>query len=118
MPRGQNRSLEEEFFARTMGEAYTPAVMNRIQNKCFCFTGKLTCMVRNEARRLVDLYGGYWRPSVTNAVEVLVAGSIPRTAILADQGLSRKLIAARQKGTEVISEETFVQMLKDCGERL
>ena len=116
MPRGTtglNRSLEEEFFARTQGTDYKPEVINRIRGMCMCFTGALSSMFREEARAKVVELGGSWNSTVTNAVDILVAGSIPRTAIIAGE-LSLKLMKARQKGTEIISEETFLQMIRDA----
>ena len=107
------RSLEEEFFARTQGTNYNPEIINRIRGKCLCFTGALQSMFRNDARAKVESLGGSWNSTVTNAVDILVAGSIPRTAIIAGQ-LSIKLMKARQKGTEIISEETFLQMIQDA----
>lgn len=105
-------SLEEEFFQRTMGIPVT--VQNHIQGKTFCFTGALSSMVRHRARELVSHGGGHWTESVTGATQLLVAGSIPRTAIISGQ-VSLKMQKARRNGTEIISEETFLQMLEDAG---
>jgi len=104
-------SLEEEFFQRTEGIA--PA-RNLVRGYTFCFTGALTGMTRNVARRKVEQGGGRWTTSVNNRTQILVAGSIPRTAIISGQ-VSLKLMKARDKGIEVVSEETFRQMLEDAG---
>lgn len=116
-PIGNNTSLEEEFFRRTMGigPSQRPEKPNRIRGYTFCFTGALDNLKRKEAWKLVERCGGYISKTVTNATEILVAGSIPRTAIIAGE-LSLKLHIARQTGRQIISEETFIVMLEDCGE--
>jgi len=110
MPR--TLSLEEEFFQRT--EGITPVVRNLVLDKFFCFTGRLDSMGRSLARQKVEQGGGHWTTSVNFQTEVLVAGSIPRTAIIAG-AVSLKLQKARQRGIEIVSEETFLQMLEDAG---
>jgi len=112
MPR--EMSLEEEFFARAQASGVVLDPVNRIKGKLFCFTGKLESMTRDGARALVDRAEGSWNASVTNSVQILVAGSIPRTAIIAGS-LSLKLQKARRLGVDIISEETFLQMVKDAG---
>ncbi len=120
-PMGNSTSLEEEFFQRTMGVQPTSRsliqTINRISGYTFCFTGKLDSMGRREAWERIERSGGYISTSVTGATEILVAGSIPRTAIIAGE-LSRKLMKARETGKQIISEETFLTMLEDCGQIL
>ncbi len=113
MPRAM--TLEEEFFQRTQGIRPNLAE-DKLTGFRYCFTGKLDSMTRDVARHFVVRGGGSWTTSVTNATQILVAGSIPRTAIISGE-LSLKLQKARRLGIQIVSEETFLQILKDRGLR-
>jgi DNA ligase (NAD+) len=69
----------------------------------FVFTGTLTRLTRNEAKRLVENAGGHATGSVSRKTDFVVAG--------ADAG--SKLDKARALGIEVINETQLLEMLED-----
>jgi DNA ligase (NAD+) len=71
--------------------------------KSMCFTGALSSMTRSEAKGLVEAMGGNVVDSVSKKLRFLVAGS--------DAG--SKLDKAQSLGIQVISEEQFLEMIKE-----
>lgn len=74
-----------------------------LSGKSFCFTGSLS-MKRKEAQELVTLNGGEVKSSVGKGLDYLVQADPSST--------SNKTKKAKKYGTEVISEEEFLNMLR------
>ena len=74
-----------------------------LMGKSFVFTGSLVAIDRNEGQRLVRINGGDISNSVSKKTSYVVAG---------DEAGS-KLDKARELGVKVITEEEFLNMVKD-----
>ncbi len=70
-----------------------------LDNKVFVFTGALTSLSRNEARRLVENAGGRATSSVSKNTDYVVIGDNPGS----------KADKARELGVTIISEEEFLK---------
>lgn len=78
-------------------------VGGRFTGKTFVFTGALTRFTREEAKRLVEGEGGNVTGSVSKKTDYVVAGE--------DAG--SKLAKARALGVVVLSEEEFIEKLRE-----
>ena len=74
----------------------------KLEGLSFCFTGKLETMKRAEAEQLVAENGGESKKSVVNDLTYLVANSTEQTA---------KFKKAEAQGTQIISEQEFLDMV-------
>lgn len=75
-----------------------------LKGKVFVFTGTLKCCSREKAGEIVESLGGVFGSSVTSKTSYLVVGVEPGRT---------KLDRARQLGIPTISEEEFLNMIKD-----
>ena len=75
---------------------------NLFEAKTFVVTGKLEKYSRDEIHDLIENYGGKTSSAVSKKTSVLIAGK--------DAG--SKLDKANELGTEVWSEEDFIQKIK------
>lgn len=72
----------------------------KFSGKTFVFTGALTTMTRNEAKRIVETLGGQTVSSVARNTDYVVAG--------ADAG--SKLKKAREAGITILNENEFLEL--------
>ena len=72
-----------------------------VRSKTFLFTGKLSGMSRDEAKRLAVKNGGKVLSSVSKNLDYLVVGEDPGS----------KLEKAGSLGVKVLSEEDFLKMI-------
>jgi DNA ligase (NAD+) len=77
-----------------------------ITDKVFVFTGELERWTRDEAQDLVERYGGRATSSVSKKTDHVVAGP----------GAGSKLDKAEKLGISVLSEEEFVEALREHGD--
>lgn len=75
---------------------------NPVQGKRFLFTGSLTGMSREEAKRMVEERGGLVANQISRQVDCLVVGEKPGS----------KLNKAKEMGITVLNEEDFLKMLR------
>lgn len=74
-----------------------------LAGKSFCFTGELHTLKRKDAEALVQEKGGSIKSSVTKGLSYLVTNT-------PDSGSSKNK-KAQELGTEIITEEAFLQLL-------
>jgi len=97
-----NRRLIEEL--RAVGiDPRAPKVEREkpLSGKTFVFTGKLSSLTREEARRLVEELGGKVASSVSRRVDYVVVGEAPGS----------KLDRARELGIPTLTEEEFRDLI-------
>jgi DNA ligase (NAD+) len=102
----QNRSVIRKILSYGLSIAAQPQVAHKetlFTGKSMCFTGALSSMTRAEAKGLVEAMGGNVVDSVSRKLGFLVAG--------ADAG--SKLDKAQSLGIQVLSEEQFLEMIKE-----
>lgn len=75
---------------------------NRFKGKTFVLTGTLPTLKRNEAKALIEKFGGKASGSVSKKTDYVLAGE--------DAG--SKLTKAQELGIEIISEQEFLDMIK------
>jgi DNA ligase (NAD+) len=75
----------------------------KLTNKSICFTGALSSMTRSEAKSIAESMGAYVVASVSKNLDILVVGS--------DAG--SKLDKAQSLGIEVLSEDQFLEIIKE-----
>jgi len=75
-----------------------------LKGKVFVFTGTLKCCSREKAGEIVEKLGGTFSNTVTSKTTYLVVGEDPGTT---------KMRRADQLGIRKISEEEFIEMIKD-----
>jgi len=109
--------IETRYSERMQGRLVEGNESYPIRFRTFCFTGGLDSMKRKEAQGHVIACNGLVSKTVTGCVDIVVAGSIPSTAIIAGE-LSLKLQKAKQTGKQIITEDTFLQMLRDSNHRI
>lgn len=78
-------------------------VDNRFESKTFVLTGTLPTLKRAEAKALIEKYGGKASGSVSKKTDYVLAG----------EEAGSKLDKARQLGIEIITEEQFMEMIKE-----
>lgn len=76
---------------------------NRFEGKTFVLTGTLPTLKRNEAKALIEKYGGKASGSVSKKTSYVLAG----------EEAGSKLDKANQLGIEIITEEQFLEMIKN-----
>lgn len=77
-------------------------VDDRFAGKTFVLTGTLPTLKRDEAKALIEKYGGKASGSVSKKTDFVLAG----------EEAGSKLTKAQQLGIKIISEEEFMQMIK------
>lgn len=77
-------------------------VDDRFAGKTFVLTGTLPTMKRDEAKKLIEKYGGKASGSVSKKTDYVLAG----------EEAGSKLTKAQKLGITVISEEEFLEMIK------
>lgn len=77
-------------------------VDDRFAGKTFVLTGTLPTMKRDEAKKLIEKYGGKASGSVSKKTDYVLAG----------EEAGSKLTKAQELGITVISEEEFLEMIK------
>lgn len=82
------------------------AAGNEMEGEIVVLTGKLEVMGRSEAGKLLEKHGAKVTGSVSKKTTLVIAGE--------DSG--SKLTKANELGIRVISEEEFIELLKDLGE--
>ncbi|WP_185860458.1 NAD-dependent DNA ligase LigA [Blattabacterium cuenoti] len=74
-----------------------------IEGKSFVFTGKLSCMTRNEAKNIVECLGGKAYNTVNNKIHFIVVG----------KNFGSKLKKSMKKNNvKILTENIFLDMLK------
>ena len=97
-----NRRLIEELKAVGIDpRAQRPPEKGPLAGKTFLFTGRLSGMTRQEAKRLVESLGGKVASSVSRKVDYVVVGEDPGS----------KLDRARALGITTLSEEEFKELV-------
>lgn len=96
-------SLIDRLKAKGVNMSYKKAqVDDRFAGKTFVLTGTLPTMKRDEAKELIEKYGGKASGSVSKKTSYVLAG---------DEAGS-KLTKAQQLGIKIISEEELLEMIK------
>lgn len=72
-----------------------------LAGKSFVFTGTMSRISRNEAKKSVQSLGGLVTTSITKTTDYLVAGALPGS----------KLDKAKQAGVAIIDEENFYKLI-------
>ena len=75
---------------------------DRFSGKTFVLTGTLPTLKRNEAKELIEKFGGKASGSVSKKTDYVLAG----------EEAGSKLTKAQQLGIKIISEEEFKEMIK------
>ena len=75
-----------------------------LKGMVFVFTGTLSCCSREKAGEIVESLGGVFSNSVTKKTTYLVVGAEPGRT---------KLTRAKQLGIKTLSEEEFLELIKD-----
>lgn len=75
---------------------------DRFEGKTFVLTGTLPTLKRNEAKELIEKYGGKASGSVSKKTDYVLAG----------EEAGSKLTKAQQLGIKIITEEEFLEMIK------
>lgn len=83
----------------------TAASSSEFAGKTFVFTGELTQMTRREAEEMVELRGGKASSSVSKKTSYVVAGA----------AAGSKLAKATELGVPVLSEDEFLEMVRNQG---
>ncbi len=89
---------------RSAGVSFAPALSvtdMRMQNKTFVFTGTLSSLSRDEAKRSVETLGGKVSSSVSGKTDYVIAG----------ENSGSKLEKARQLNISILTEKEFLQMI-------
>ncbi len=76
---------------------------NRLEGKSFVLTGTLSTMSREEAKEKIQNHGGSVVSSVSKITNYVVTG----------ENAGSKLDKAKKLGIEIISEEQFLEMIKE-----
>lgn len=79
-------------------------VSDVLRGKTFVFTGTLNCCSREKAGEIVEMLGGKFSNSITSRTDYLVVGQDPGKT---------KLEKAKKYRIKTITEEEFVNMIKD-----
>ncbi|MBQ8967943.1 NAD-dependent DNA ligase LigA [Ruminococcus sp.] len=75
---------------------------DRFEGKTFVLTGTLPTLKRNEAKELIEKFGGKASGSVSKKTDYVLAG----------EEAGSKLTKAQQLGIKIITEEEFMEMIK------
>ena len=75
---------------------------DRFEGKIFVLTGTLPTLKRNEAKELIEKFGGKASGSVSKKTDYVLAG----------EEAGSKLTKAEQLGIKIITEEEFMEMIK------
>ena len=82
---------------------YTSDVLdNRLAGKTFVLTGTLPTMTRDEAKALIEKFGGITSSSVSKKTDYVLAG----------EAAGSKLNKASELGVKIIDEEEFIKLLQ------
>lgn len=96
-------SLIEKLKANGVNTSYQKSqIDDRFAGKTFVLTGTLPTMKRDEAKELIEKYGGKASGSVSKKTSYVLAG----------EEAGSKLTKAQQLGIPVITEEQFLEMIK------
>uniref|UniRef100_A0A7C4GGJ5 DNA ligase n=1 Tax=Fervidobacterium thailandense TaxID=1008305 RepID=A0A7C4GGJ5_9BACT len=83
----------------------TTPELNVLGGLTFCVTGTLKRFSREEIKRFIEKFGGHFTDNVTKKTDYLIVGSEPGS----------KLEKARKFGVKCITEEEFLNMLREKG---
>ncbi len=97
----ENRRLVEELRALGVVPQEARAAAGPLAGKTFVFTGALSRMTREEARRRVEARGGKVASGVSKKVDYVVVGADPGS----------KLTEAQKLGLRILNEEEFSRMV-------
>ncbi len=86
-------------------EGEKAAAPKPLAGKSFVFTGTLSSMTREEAKRQVEALGGHVTNSVSRKTDYVVVGENPGS----------KLDKARRLGVEILDEAEFLALLRQAG---
>ena len=75
---------------------------NRFEGKVFVLTGTLPTLKRDEAKKLIESFGGKASSSVSKKTDYVLAG----------EEAGSKLTKAQELGIAILTEEEFLNMLK------
>ena len=96
-------SLINKLKSHGLNTSYEKAnIDNRFEGMTFVLTGTLPTMKRDEAKELIEKYGGKASGSVSKKTSYVLAG----------EEAGSKLTKAQQLGIKIISEEEFLGMIK------
>jgi len=78
-------------------------ISNKLAGKTFVITGTLKSMHRNEAKELIEKFGGRTTDNVSSKTSYVIVGEDPGT----------KYDKAKKLNIPILSEEEFLKMIKD-----
>ena len=78
---------------------------NCLKGITFVITGTLKAFTRNEAKKLIEKYGGTLASSISKKVNILVCGDLEEQ--------STKLKKAKELHIKMIDEDSFFSMIQD-----
>jgi DNA ligase (NAD+) len=78
-------------------------ISNKLAGKTFVITGTLKSMHRNEAKELIEKFGGRTTDNVSSKTSYVIVGEDPGT----------KYDKAKKLNIPILSEEEFLKMIKE-----
>ncbi|NPA12893.1 MAG: DNA ligase (NAD(+)) LigA [Aquificae bacterium] len=93
----------KELGVKTCKDKKEESQLDILKGKTFVFTGTLSCCSREKAQEIVESLGGKATGSVSKKTDYLVVGEKPGS----------KLKKAQQLGVKILSEEEFLDMVKE-----
>jgi DNA ligase (NAD+) len=99
----KNRATIERMLTAGVTIDYNKKGAKKLNGLTFVFTGALTSMSRDEARKKAEDLGANTAPSVSKKVHYVVAG----------EEAGSKLDKAKTLGIKIINEEEFLTLIKD-----
>ena len=89
----------EKAGVKTVGKVHP--IVTPLSGKSFVFTGALSSITRNDAKKIVESLGASAMESVTKTIDYVVAGESPGS----------KLEKAKSLGMKIINEEEFMRLI-------
>ena len=87
---------------------------NCLKDMAFVVTGVLPSLSRDDAKNLIEKYGGIWKKSVSKKTTYLVTGELLEDGRTANMG--SKFRDAKKKDVEIINQQQFLALISNQDE--
>ena len=87
---------------------------NCLKDMAFVVTGVLPSLSRDDAKNLIEKYGGIWKKSVSKKTTYLVTGELLEDGRTANMG--SKFRDAKKKNVEIINQQQFLALISNQDE--